>query len=231
MNTQKTAQDPWDVETGPVDRVHTRELPKVTAAGPVRHAAPPQPVRPVAPAPKRSGNRAGIVAAVVVALVAGVAVGVASVGVPFHLSRVGLGSSASSGSPVTVEAVSSVDPSGGSGFLPTADGGWRTQRYRSAEFGNLKDGVGLLLDLGQATSVKTVTLHTSTPGIDLDLRSGSSAHGAPGSFTETDSVKAAGSSATLSGTGSARYWLVWVTGLAPDGGGYRAVVDSLTVQA
>ncbi len=47
---------------------------------------------------------------------------------------------------------------------------WRTDLYRSAEFGGLKDGVGFALDLGSARSLSAVELTTTTPGVNYELR-------------------------------------------------------------
>jgi hypothetical protein len=46
---------------------------------------------------------------------------------------------------------------------------WRTERYRSAAFGGLKPGVGLLVDLGAPTPVSSVEL-TTLPGTTVELR-------------------------------------------------------------
>ncbi|MFN0280764.1 MAG: hypothetical protein ACKVZ6_02195, partial [Kineosporiaceae bacterium] len=127
-------------------------------------------------------------------------------------------------SDVRIDAsVSSVDPSGGSGFERTGDG-WRTQTYRTATFGNLKPGVGLLLDLGTAREVSTVTFDAGSSGATVGLR----ASDAPmTSGADLDPVgrdaRATGRTALDgSAAGAHRYWLVWVAELGPRGGGYGA---------
>ena len=126
--------------------------------------------------------------------------------------------------------VSSVDPSGGSGLRRDGDV-WRTQRYASATFGNLKDGVGLLLDLGAARAVTTVALDVEGP-IDVELRAGDRPADDGDAFTEVAAASGAEGETELSGTkgGEHRYWLVWVTRLASTGGGYEAVVGQPTVR-
>ena len=48
---------------------------------------------------------------------------------------------------------------------------WETGLYaRRADFGGLKQGVGLLIDLGQARRVTGVTILMSKPGANLELR-------------------------------------------------------------
>ena len=47
---------------------------------------------------------------------------------------------------------------------------WTTERYSSAAFGNLKDGVGVLLDLGRPVPIAEVRLLGLGPGQSLQLR-------------------------------------------------------------
>ncbi len=46
---------------------------------------------------------------------------------------------------------------------------WRTDRYASAEFGGLKAGVGLVLDLGAPANVTALELVTPTPGLSYEV--------------------------------------------------------------
>jgi hypothetical protein len=47
---------------------------------------------------------------------------------------------------------------------------WETERYDSAGFGGLKDGVGLLLDLGAPTAVRRVEVALTRAGVSAELR-------------------------------------------------------------
>jgi eukaryotic-like serine/threonine-protein kinase len=47
---------------------------------------------------------------------------------------------------------------------------WRTQRYNSPAFGNLKPGVGFYVDLGGPHLIDTVALRTTTPGVTVEVR-------------------------------------------------------------
>lgn len=93
---------------------------------------------------------------------------------------------------------------------------WTTDVYRgSARFGGLKDGVGLLVDLGRAKTVNTARLLMSAPGADIELRAGPNP---PAQATDLPVV--ASRSATpaaltlqLDHPVHARYWLVWITSL------------------
>jgi hypothetical protein len=125
--------------------------------------------------------------------------------------------------------VSSVDPSGGSGFRRD-DGRWRTQSYTSPSFGNLKDGVGLLLDLGTPRAVTAVRVDADGP-LDLELRAGDRPAKDGEAFARVAAADGADGPTQLDGSkgGEHRYWLVWVTGLAPGDGGYRAVLGDPAV--
>jgi hypothetical protein len=112
---------------------------------------------------------------------------------------------------------------------------WGTDHYNSAEFGGLKDGLGLFLDLGERRSVTRITLASSIEGWSFELRTGSTAQStaepipaATGSTTFT-----VGSKGTLvvdlepvrtSGL------LIWITQLGADEGRYAASIAEVTVK-
>jgi hypothetical protein len=132
---------------------------------------------------------------------------------------------------VTIPAqVSSVDPSGGSGFR-SDDGRWRTQRYGTADFGNLKPGVGLLLDLGAPRAVTSVSFDADG-AVTAELRAGDDPASDGDAFTQVTEPKQADGGTTLDGAkgGEHRYWLVWVTELPSSGGGYEAVLSTPVVK-
>ena len=125
--------------------------------------------------------------------------------------------------------ITSFDPSGGSGFR--RDGAdWRTQTYTGPNFGNLKEGVGLLVDLGASRTVNAVTLDVVGGPIAVELRAGDSAGTAASGYQRLAADQSATGSTTLTVKDGAkhRYWLVWVTKLAAADGGYRAVIQAPT---
>jgi hypothetical protein len=108
---------------------------------------------------------------------------------------------------------------------------WTTLTYRgSPAFGNLKPGVGVLYDLGSEQALAGVTITSTTPGATVEIRTGDSPDG------QLDSYATAGSG-TLEGTTefgfdettTARYVLVWVTGLVEDGDGFVADLAEVEV--
>jgi hypothetical protein len=162
---------------------------------------------------------AAVVAVVVLAVVAGLVA----------LRGRGGGTSASGSSAKLASTITSVDPSGGSGFR--RDGAaWRTQTYVSADFGGLKDGVGLLLDLGGSRTVTAVTFDVVGGAIAVELRAGDSASRSPAGYQRVAADPSASGSTTLTakGGGEHRYWLIWVTKLGAANGGYRGVIQAPT---
>jgi hypothetical protein len=165
-----------------------------------------------------------VAAVTVLAVVAAVAV--------LALRGRGVGGSASgssqSASVKLPSTITSFDPSGGSGFR--RDGAaWRTQTYAGPNFGNLKEGVGLLLDLGASLSVSKVTFEVVGGPIAVELRAGDSAGGATSGYQRVAADPSASGPTTLTAKGGAhRYWLLWVTKLGAADGGYRAVIQAPT---
>jgi hypothetical protein len=109
---------------------------------------------------------------------------------------------------------------------------WSTLTYRgSPAFGNLKPGVGLLLDLGSAQELAGVTLTSTTPGATVEIRTADAPGGALDDF-------APGANGTVEGDTefafeepvTAQYVLVWITGLVDNGDGFRADIAEITVQ-
>ena len=97
---------------------------------------------------------------------------------------------------------------------------WHTTTYyNSPSFGNLKSGVGLLVDLGQPVAIDRLVLAFAEPGASVELRAadalGADANAFPVVAAATD-VKVPVTLKPRAGT-TARYWLIWVTRLVPNG--------------
>jgi hypothetical protein len=110
--------------------------------------------------------------------------------------------------------------------------GWLSQWYATPNFGDLKQGTGLLLDMGRTVNIATVRLTLGGyPGANLELRLGSKPE--LGSLPIVASASNAGTvlSLPLKAPVRARYVLLWFTKLPPDGAGtYQAFVHGVTVQ-
>ncbi|HTW19619.1 MAG TPA: hypothetical protein VME70_05305 [Mycobacteriales bacterium] len=109
---------------------------------------------------------------------------------------------------------------------------WSTDTYFGRpNFGGLKQGVGLLLDLRHPTTVSVAQLLLSAAGSDFQIRAGSvrprQASDLPVVASENDSP--ASIRLTLARPVRARYWLLWITSLPKAGDGYRLGVAEIAL--
>jgi hypothetical protein len=115
---------------------------------------------------------------------------------------------------------------------PGAAQPWNTQWYKSARFGALKSGTGLLLDMGSTVTITSVTVRLGPrPGAELELRVAQQPD--PAAFRTSGTVTAASATATLTPAApvQARYVLLWCTRLPPSGTGtYQLFVHRVTVE-
>ena len=133
---------------------------------------------------------------------------------------------------VTLHAVGNYDPTGNpDSHADTAsaatDGSpgtdWYTQIYATPEFGNLKQGLGLVLDAGRAVKLQSLTVKTPTPGFAATIRAGSSPQGP---FTDDSAAQTVTAATTFTLRGAtAQYYVVWITRL-PAGG--KAEISEVT---
>ncbi len=144
--------------------------------------------------------------------------------------------SSSAPTPVAVHGAQLFHP-GGSGSdhpeeVPLAVDGkpataWMTQHYASAAFGNLRPGVGLVVE-AQGSEVRSVTVHFARAGVAARLYSGDGRAGLLGGQPLARTTSApADWKVSLPRSERSRYWLVWITRLVPDGGGYRAGIGEI----
>jgi len=103
---------------------------------------------------------------------------------------------------------------------------------RHPQFGELKTGTGLLLDMGHPVTVSSVRLSlVSRSGADLELRAG--AKPIPSWLPQVATASNVGGTVQvqLSAPAHVRYLLIWFTKLPPDNAGtYQASVYKIIVQ-
>jgi serine/threonine-protein kinase len=108
---------------------------------------------------------------------------------------------------------------------------WQTERYDSAELGNIKDGVGLYLDAGRPVVARALRVVTPLEGWDLELNVANEVPDTVADWTTVGSGTMDASAKTFNlDTGSQRfrYYLVWVTRLAEDPNGrFGAAISEL----
>ena len=110
---------------------------------------------------------------------------------------------------------------------------WATYEYRgSPAFGNLKDGVGLILDLGGAQSVSGVELVSTSPGATVEIRVAEESGSEIDDFTPVaDATLEETTQFDFAEPAIAAFVLVWITGLVESDGGFAASIAEVEVQA
>ncbi|KKK54163.1 hypothetical protein LCGC14_3087510 [marine sediment metagenome] len=99
---------------------------------------------------------------------------------------------------------------------------WQTERYDNAELGNIKDGVGLILDAGRAVVARAIRVSTPVEGWKLELYVANSVPSSVADWTRVGGGTMSSRKETFNldtGTQRFRYFLVWVTKLAQDPSG------------
>jgi len=200
--------------------------------------------------PPRSGARKiaiGVIALVVLAMIGlllatryipkGGGAGNARPTTPAAVGAGGGGNSPAAGKPtalaLTPNQVRIIDPQGSRSELQNVgnvvDGNpntvWKTDHYNNtANFGGLKDGMGILVDLGSAKNVASVKVDFTAPGATVELKVGTqdfpSSKDGDGqlvsSYQTIGTPKAAGSVVVLNSDGQPhQYVLIWISKLPP----------------
>ncbi len=146
----------------------------------------------------------------------------------------GAGGGAASGAPVQLQGVGDYDPQGDGGEpadtarfatdgSPATD--WQTEVYNTPDFGGLKDGLGLVLSAGAATTLSSLTVNTPTPGFLARVEVGNSTGGP---FTIDSATKSVSGATTFSLDGkTGSYYVVWLTRLPA---GRKAEISEVTAR-
>lgn len=150
-------------------------------------------------------------------------------------------SAAAAAGPVTALGVTVFDPKGekdvtaaknADNVLTGTAPPWQTSQYRgSAQFGGLKDGLGLMFKLEPGTKVNQATIDTSTPGIRFEFRTATKANPnvAATSIVGAGTAGKKVSTITFDSPADSEYLLVWITALPQtDPGRYQATISKIT---
>jgi hypothetical protein len=111
---------------------------------------------------------------------------------------------------------------------------WRTDRYEDPNFGNLKDGLGIVVDMGQTVQLSAVTLTTPSPGISYELRVADEASNDPDAWEKVTTVENATEEGNIQ-LGDrqirTRYLLIWIVPpLVQYDGGWTAAFSDLKIE-
>lgn len=134
------------------------------------------------------------------------------------------GSPIAGGGVIAIVSAEDFDPEGNGAENPgqaalAIDGdlttSWRTVSYRGEDFGGLKSGVGLLLDLGGVQQVASVSLDIGIGPTDVELRVSEQRGDTADAYTTAATVESAAGTVDLipQRPAEARYLLVWLTRL------------------
>jgi eukaryotic-like serine/threonine-protein kinase len=231
-----------DADTGRLDPATLREDGATGVIAPVGATAGSGAARE--PAPRRRRWPLALAAAVIAAGGAGTAVlvstGGADLPIPGIASDDGGGTGVADGLvALPLQAVTDADPEGEGrempGEVPLAYDGntataWRTERYATADFGGLKQGVGLSLRLRAPAVARQLVLTSPSVGGAFEMRAGDAG--------PSDRVVGRGSfdGGTLrvpldAGDASDSYML-WITELPPNTGGegFRAYIAEVELE-
>lgn len=122
------------------------------------------------------------------------------------------------GTPATPSSGGSYDPAGEGSEndrrVPLAFDGdddtfWITQFYTSAQFGGLKDGVGIWFDLGSPQEVSSIAVTSITGGWRGAIRTSEDGRG----WNPPSDPEQVGAEHLFETGGSHRYWMIWITSL------------------
>jgi serine/threonine-protein kinase len=225
---------------------HTRDPATRPTAAISRRLAPAPGRRPAPPSVFRSWLLVPLLIVVLAAalIAGGLAFGRLELGGPLGVRGVDSSPAPGEGTRVRVARVQDVDPQGddhaeNSDDAPLAVDGdpsteWRTDHYSSSSFGNLKEGLGLWLDLGGSVEVTRVVVTTSVPGWSFELIPASTPQVGPepleaSSGARTFAVPSSGRAVVEVRPVTTRGLLVWITSLGPDGGDFAASIAEVRV--
>jgi tRNA A-37 threonylcarbamoyl transferase component Bud32 len=129
------------------------------------------------------------------------------------------------GAPITIDGAGAYDPFGDGtehdADAPKATDGevatyWTTEDYNSGLAGVKKAGVGLVLDATSVVQLSRITVVTDTPGFTAEIRA-TNIQGTPGQKISDSRVVAATTRFSIHQSAPKRFYVVWITKLAPSG--------------
>jgi hypothetical protein len=151
---------------------------------------------------------------------------------------------------IPADKVRVIDPAGNGTELENAalvvDGdhqkGWTTEDYPRPKFGDMKPGMGILIDFGSPQQVETVQVELDPAGATIELRAGdvdpgNGTHSPAGDQQVVDQLARVGDEKVEAGVRAVfpgkdnpvRYILVWVTKLPPSSGQFTIKINEISV--
>lgn len=159
---------------------------------------------------------------------------------PFRRSSPPATAAAPAATPVALAGATAFDPLGdgdehGDEAGLAVDGdpstAWTTSTYSRADFGGLKAGVGLVVELAEPAALRRLEVTTPTPGWQAEVYlADAAARSLPAWGSPVGSLDARGRDAAVDlGGRRAGAVLIWLTSLGRDGGGFGAEIAEVRV--
>jgi serine/threonine protein kinase len=110
---------------------------------------------------------------------------------------------------------------------------WLTETYTNAQLGSLKPGVGLRLDMGRPVAIGQLQLTFPFAGQSVEVRAGDTDSTSIDSYPVVWSNGSAGTSELVrpNTTAPHRFWVIWLTRLVPQNGGFQGGVSEIVVHS
>ena len=149
------------------------------------------------------------------------------------------GGATGSGQAIAVQRISTLDPQGDgtekeslAGLAIDGNPGtsWHSDTYRTANFGGLKQGLGLVLDLGRRQSVSSVVLDVAGSGGQVELRGSDDPSSPGGAALASGRIEGSPVTLTPSQPAQTRYLVVWFTQLPTTDGEFKLDVSEIKVR-
>ena len=137
-----------------------------------------------------------------------------------------------------IAGISTLDPQGGDGENDSevkdaidGDAGtwWPSSTYKTQDFGGLKDGVGVVVELAEKSTVSSVTLGFHGSGGAFELRSAPDVGLGGSTVIGTGSVTGESVEVKLEKPADTQYVVVWFTKLPEVGGEWRGELTEVSV--
>ena len=137
------------------------------------------------------------------------------------------------GAPITIAGAGAYDPYGDgaehdAAAINATDNNpatyWATENYNSGLEGVKKAGVGLVLDARGVVQLSRITVVTDTPGFSMEIRA-TNVQGTPGQRVSENRVVGRTTRFAIDQSTPKRFYVVWITKLAP--GGHFAHVNEV----
>ncbi|GAA3250838.1 protein kinase family protein [Nonomuraea helvata] len=109
---------------------------------------------------------------------------------------------------------------------------WKTEGYTSADLGNLKEGVGLLLDMGKSMQISDVVATLSdASGATVELKVGDSPELGSLKTVATEKNAAGKTTLTPDQPATGQYVLIWFTRVPADAGNFHGTIYEVVVHS